>query len=55
MDKFKGWMRNVYDTVVEDDYLEPLTQAEVYQMMQKSRRKLSIHHSDGRKMSCGLP
>ena len=55
MDFFRGWAKNLYDNVVEDDYIEPLSESEVYHLMQKSKRKLSTQHSDGRKMSFGLP
>ena len=55
MDFFRGLAKNLYDQVLEDDYIEPLSQPELYHIIQKSKRRLSIHHPDGRKMSFGLP
>lgn len=52
MDRIRNWAVYVYDKVVEEDHLEPLTQTEVYYILQKpQRRKNSIQISDGRKMS----
>lgn len=56
MNYFKSIVKNVYDKVLEDEFLEPLTEQEMYRILSlTSRRKLSSHASDLRKLSIGEP
>ena len=48
----KELAKSVYETVVEDDFLERLTEQEVYFIINKtSRKRLLCHGQDHRKMS----
>ena len=55
MNYFKSIVKNVYDRVLEDDFLQPLTDQDVRRIfLSSNQRKLSSHH-DPRKASISEP
>lgn len=55
MNYLKSVVKNVYVSMVEDDYLEPLVEHDVVSVLHKMRRRMSSHGKDPRKKSIGEP
>lgn len=52
MNYFKSVVKNVYEKVIEDEYLQPLSEQEIYFIINNtSRKRLSSQTKDPRKMS----